>query len=298
MNSLELVNELYKPYKITRKGLSTIIECMDGKFVVKPKKDKDIKSLFSYLKNCSFENFPNLIDDTRSDIDIFEYVEEIPLPKEQKSTNLIQTVAKLHNKTSFQKEVSEDKYKSIYEDIEGNLNYYQDIYDKMVMEIESHIFMSPSEYLFIRNSSKLSNQIAFCKNKLDAWYESVKNKKTTRVSLIHNNLSLDHFIKGNRDCLISWNASKIDSPVLDIYKLYENEALTLEFSSLLKEYLTLSNLDQEDRELLFILLCLPRKFDLSSSEFASCASLGKSLDYVYKTENLVRPYYSINDKEE
>ncbi len=298
MNSLELINELYKPYKITRKGLSTIIECMDGKFVIKPKKEKDIKSLFSYLKNCSFENFPNLIDDTRSDIDIFEYVDETPLPKEQKFDSLMRTVAKLHNSTSFQKEVSEDKYKSIYEKIHENLNFYKDIYSKMVDEIESHIFMSPSEYLFIRNSSKLNNQIAFCQNKLDSWYDMVKNKKTTRVSLIHNNLSLDHFIKGKKDCLISWNASSIDSPVLDIYKLYEKEALNVEFSSALKNYLSSCSLDPEDKELLFILLCLPKKFELHKSEFASCASLGNSLDYVFKTENLVRPYYSIDDKEE
>ncbi len=298
MNSLELVNELYKPYKITRKGLSTIIECMDGKFVIKPKKDKDIKSVFSYLKNCSFENFPNLIDDTRSDIDIFEYIDETPLPKEQKFDSLMRTVAKLHNSTSFQKEVSEDKYKSIYESIHENLNYFKDIYTKMVDEIETHVFMSPSEYLFIRNSSKLNNQIAFCQNKLDSWYDMVKNKKTTRVSLIHNNLSLDHFIKGKKDCLISWNSCRTDSPVLDIYKLYEKEALNVEFSSALKNYISSSNLEKEDRELLFILLCLPKKFELHQSEFASCATLGNSLDYVFKTENLVRPYYSIDDKEE
>ena len=50
MNSLELVSKLYKPYRITKRGNVSILESMDGKFVVKPKGKQDVKELFNYLR--------------------------------------------------------------------------------------------------------------------------------------------------------------------------------------------------------------------------------------------------------
>lgn len=297
MNSLELVNELYKPYRITKQGTTTIIDSMDGKFVVKPKGQKDVKELFQYLQHRKFDNFPNIVDDTRSDINIYEYIEDVKYPKEQKAIDMVRVVSSLHNKTSYEKEVREDKYKEIYDNVKNNLEYYKQEYNKLILEIEDHIFMSPSEYLFLRNSSKLQNQIAFCEAKLSEWYETVKNKRSTRVSVVHNNLSLDHFLKGNKETLISWDRASIDSPILDIYNFYQKEALNLEFGSVLREYFRNCNLEECEKDLLFILLCLPKKIELDPDEFTSCSKVGESLDYVFKTEWLVRPYYSPNEEE-
>lgn len=298
MNSLELINKLYKPYRITKLGSSTLIDSMDGKFVVKPKGQKDVKELFDYLKHRDFIYFPNLVDDSRSDVNIYEYVEDVHYPVDQKSIDMIKVVAALHAKTSYNKEVREDKYKEIYDNLKENLEYYKGNYDNIVSRIEEKIFMSPSEYLFIRNSSKLKNQIGFCETKLDDWYDKVKDKRETRVSVIHNNLRLEHFLKGSKDALISWDKSTIDSPILDIYNLYQREALNIEFGSVLREYLRHANLDESEEELLFILLCMPREMKFDEKEFQSCHEIGKNLDYVFKTEWLVRPYYSVDDEEQ
>jgi len=297
MNSLELVNQLYKPYRITKVGKSTIIEAMEGKFVVKPKCKKDIKELFEYLKTRDFLNFPKLVDDSRSDIDIYEYIEDANYPADQKAIDMIKLVAKMHSRTSYEHEVREDKYKEIYEKIKGNLLYYKEKFEAMTVEIEDHIFMSPSEYLFIRNSAKLNNQIGFCLDRLDNWYDSIKDKRTRKLSVVHNRLSLDHYLKGEKEALISWDSSSVDSPILDIYNFYQKEALNLEFSSILKEYFKHYDLEDSDKELLFVLLCIPKDFSLEGSEFMRCKSIGESLDYSFKTEYLARPYYAINNEE-
>lgn len=297
MNSLELINELYKPYKITRLKSSTIIEAMEGKFVVKSKGKKDVKELFNYLKSRDFNQFPGIVDDSRSDIDIYEYVEDTTYPKDQKAIDMIKLVGSLHSKTSYKKEVREDKYKEIYDNLKGNLEYFKKRYNEEVARIEEAIFMSPSEYLFIRNSSKLFSQIAFCESKLDDWYDSVKDKRETRVSVIHNNLSLDHYLRGSKEALISWDSSIVDSPVLDIYNLYKKEALQLEFGNILKEYFKSCPLEDDEKQLLFILLCMPNEVTFKDSEFESCNEISSLIDYVYKTEWLVRPYYSIEDEE-
>lgn len=298
MNSLELINKLYKPYRITKKGKTTIIESMDGKYVVKPKGEKNESELFKYLTHCGFSCIPTLVDESRSDVNIYKYIDSIEYPKDQKAKDLIKVVASLHSKTSFRKEVREDKYKEIYDNIKGNLEFSRNEYNRLADQIEEKIFMSPSEYLFIRNLSKLLNEIGFCESKLDDWYDKVKEKRETRVSVIHNNLSLDHFLKGDEEALISWNYSITDSPILDIYNFYNREALNLEFSNLLKEYFKYFDIDEDEKELLFILLCLPKEILFKENELDSCISIGETLDYVFKTEYLVRPYYSIDNEEE
>ena len=43
---------------------------------------------------------------------------------------------------------------------------------------------------------------------------------------------------------------------------------------------------------------MPRDIEFTEDEFRSCQSIGASLDYVFKTEYLVRPYYAIDDEEQ
>ena len=297
MNSLELVNKLYKPYRITKLSSCTIIEAMDGKFVVKPKGEKDVKDLFNYLKSRDFKHFPKIVDASRSDVNIYEYIEDTNYPLDQKAIDMIKLVARLHTNTSYTKEVREDKYKEIYDNIKNNLDYYKKKYTDMVNEIESEIFMSPSHYLFIRNSSKLFNQIKFCENKLNDWYDTVKTRRETRVSTIHNNLSLDHYIRGEKEALISWDHASTDSPILDIYNLYQKEALNVEFGSVLNNYLKQFPLEQYEKDLLMIMICMPKDVTFEEDEFKSCESIGRSLDYVFRTEELARPYYLVNNEE-
>ncbi len=296
MNSLELVNALYKPYRVTKQGAATIIESMDGKFVVKEKGQQNTKELFDYLASRNFQEFPKIVDDTRSDVNIYEYIEDTNYPKDQKAIDLIDTVADLHRKTGYRKEVREDKYKEIYDTLKGNLDYYEEKYASMVAEIEEEIFMSPSHYLFIRNSSKLFSQIGFCKEKLDDWYELVKDKRDTRVSVVHNKLSLSHYLKNHRGALISWEDAKIDSPIIDFYNFYSTEALEIEFGTVLKEYLNKMDFSIDERSLLFILLCMPKDIDFSVDEFHSCESVSSAYDYIYRTEWLMRPYYAVDDE--
>lgn len=298
MNNLELLNKLYKPYRITKLSNCTILESTEGKFVVKPKGEKNINELYNYLISREFNNFPSIVDYSRSDINIFEYLDNIDYPIEQKAQDMIKLVAKLHSKTSYSKEVREDKFKEIYENIKNNLDFYKQKYRSMLDEVEGEVFMSPSHYLFIRNYSKLSNQIKFCEDKLNEWYDSVKDKRETRVSVVHNNLSLDHYIKGSKEALISWDRATTDSPILDIYGLYEREGMNIEFDSILSTYMKNFPLSKEEKDLLLIMLCLPHDIIFEKNEFKSCEKIGKCLDYVYRTEELVRPYYLVDNKEQ
>lgn len=295
--SLEVLKNIYKPYRYTIKGKATVLETTSGEFVIKPK-DKDLNGLYNYLLSRNFNNFPNLIDSSRKDVNVFEYVEDIKMPLEQKCDDLIELIASLHNRTSYYKEVSEDTFKAIYEDIYANIiylkNYYSSLYDLGFKEV----YPSPSTYLFMRNYSKVAASIDFCETELEAWYELVKNETKTRVAMLHNNLELDHFIKADREILISWDHYKIDTPVLDLVNLYKKEYLKMNFEVILAKYLSLYPLLESEQKLLFILIALPPRMEEKSSEFLKCEEIEKMLDYVFKTENLLRPYYTHDEEEE
>ena len=296
-NSLEVLKSIYKPLKYTIKGKVTILETTSGDYVVK-EKNNDIKELYHYLESRNFYHFPRLIDDTRKDVYVSELIVDNPTPKEQKMNDLIDTVSLLHYKTSYYKEVSEDKYQEIYENIKSNINYLNELYNKYFDEYLPIEYLSPSEYLLMRNISKLFDALDFCQAKLDDWYDLVKEEKKQRVCIIHNNLDVSHLIRNKDNYLISWDYAKVDTPVLDIVKLYKNEYFNYDFEPILEDYFKKFSLNKEEKELLFILIALPPEIKMIKNEFKNTQNIREKLDYVFKTEELLRPYYSKEKEEE
>lgn len=299
MNKLESLKALYKPYRYTIKGSCTILETTSGNFVVKKKpKDKDLPSIFNYLKSRNFDYFPNIYGDSRDDAYVYEYIEDEEVINPQKSEDLISLVGLLHSKTSFNKEVSEETYKAIYEDIKNNILYLKDYYLKYYELFIKEIYMSPSKYQFVRNYSKITSALNFSENELDNWYSLVSTKKNERISLIHNNLSLEHYIRSDKDYLISWDKAKFDTPVLDLVKLYQNNFWELEFTSVYQKYLGITSLSEHEQKLFFILISLVPEIKFTNNEFECCKEMRKQLDYIYKTEYFLAPYYSTDTTNE
>lgn len=293
MNSLDLVTKIYKPYKVTKISNATILKCTNGTYVVKNKKNKDIKELYKYLNSRDFHYYPLLVEDNRSDINVFEYVEDNSIDNEQKLFDLINLVSLLHNKTSYYKEVTNDKIKEIYEELLGRTIYMEEYFNKIIFNIEDDIFVSPSSNLLLNNSSKIFESLVFLKKEIDEWYKITIDSDKMRVCLVHNNLNLDHYIKSDKDYLISWDNYIIDSPIIDIVKLYKNIYINMNFSETLKLYMEKFPLNDSEKKLLFIMLVMPDEINLTNDEIKNVVTIRKYLDYIYKTENLIRPYYSV-----
>ena len=294
--SLDILKAIYKPYRYTIKGKATILETTSGDFIIK-EKNKDLNELYNYLISRGFVNFPKLIDSSRKDLNVFEYVESINMPKEQMCDDIIDLIASLHNKTSYFKEVSEDKFKSIYEDIKSNISFLKNYYDTMYEIGFNEEYMSPSTYLFMRNFYKINAALDFCDREIDEWYELIKGETKIRVSVVHNNLNIEHFLKGNKEVLISWDNYLIDTPIIDIVKLYKNEYLNMNFSEILERYFYKFPLLNYEQKLLFVLITIPPEIKDSHNAFNKCKNISKVIDYVFKTEDLIRPYYTEEEEE-
>lgn len=293
--SLEFRNILHEhnivPKKYTIKKNATIINSDNGSYVLK-KSNNNIKKLQQYLTSRNFEYFPKLIDNNiRNNYSIYEYINDIDTPKEQKAQDIIHLITLLHNKTTFYKEISSDDYKKIYEDLKKELDYIYNYYSDLVLIAEKNVYMSPKEYLLARNITKIYSAIFYCNNKLDTLLEITKEKTKQRVVTLHNNLELDHLLRDNNiPYLISWDKSRIDLPIYDFYIFFTKHCLELDFNSLFKYYNSKYPLLEEEITLLFILISIPKKISYDDNELKSCMEIRKMLDYLYKAESLINEY--------
>ena len=280
----------YKYNKITIKNNVKIINTDRGNLVIK-KDTSNLDNTYNYLLSRSFDYFPKIIA-REKDYNIYEYIEDVDEPIEQRILDIITLLTMLHSKTTFYKEIDIDNYKCLYETISDRLEYLFNYYTDIISLIEKEVYMSPSNYIIARNINMIYASINYCKNELESWYNLIKDKRKVRVVNIHNNLSLEHYLKNDKPYFISWNKNKIDMPIYDLMILYKKYYLDFDFYELFNYYESRYPLTTEERKILFILLSLPEKIELSSNEYNNCIKCRKFIDYLYKTDKLIGEYKS------
>lgn len=248
--------------------------------------NKNIFEIYELFELVGFENYPKIIEYDDRNIS-YEFIKEKKHHEKIKNEEFIKTIALLHSKTQEYKDVSINKYKEIYDTIDNNINYLTKYYNELIDEIENEIYMSPSSYLIARNYSMIIITLDNAKSNLKKWYKKVENKTSERVCVIHNNLSLDHFIKSDINYLISFDGARVDTPILDLYKLYKNEGLKLNFNMLFGIYNQTFELNEEEKLLFFSLISLPPKIEKTNNEYEDTNNINEIFKYIYKTINLV-----------
>lgn len=274
--------------KITIKNNTRII---DDKIVLKKKRNNDLNNVYKYLKSRSFDYFPEPI--TIDNLyEVYPFLEDTYEPSEQKATDIMHLLGLLHSKTTFYREIDIDKNKEIYENISDELEYLNNFYNDLITMIEKEVYMSPSGYLIARNINIIFGSIYYAKHNLEEWYKKIDNNKNERVVNIHNNISLDHYIKNEKPYLISWNKSRIDSPIYDLLSFYKNHYLDFDFDDLFHFYESGYPLKEDERLLLFTYMAIPYKIEIMSDEYEMCIKINKMIEYLYKTSNLIMNYHS------
>ena len=262
---------------------------IDNKIVIKNKVNDSIDRTYDYLKSRAFDYFPSLLDSSDG-YEVYPYIEDIYEPREQKAMDMMHLLSLLHSKTTFYREVDIDKNKEIYENIINNINYLNDYYNELISLIEKEVYMSPSSYLIARNINIIFSSIYYVRDNIEKWYKKIENNKNERVSYIHNNINLDHYVKRDKPYLISWNKSRIDNPIYDLLSFYKNHYLDFDFDDLFHYYESNYPLKEDERLLLFTYMAIPPVMDKSGSEYDMCIKINKTIDYLYKTSNLIMNY--------
>ncbi len=280
------------PKSFTKKKTATII---NDRYVLKDNKNNN--QIFSYLEARNFNHVPKSIIISDKYI-LYDYQKDYNISKEERAIELVNLISLLHSKTTRYNNVSLDDYKKIYEKYEDEIEKLSSYYNDLNELIDREIYMSPSKYLLARNISKIYSTLNYCKNELENWYELVKDEKKQRVTLIHNNLELEHLIRNENSYLISWDKSKFENPIYDLYNFYKKNYDDIEFSSLLEQYQNRYPLKESELKLFFIMISLPEKIEFEKKDYNNCLKVDKLLNYIYKTDTIISPYYPKDKKEE
>ncbi|MBE6147628.1 MAG: hypothetical protein E7168_04775 [Firmicutes bacterium] len=241
-----------------------VITTLEKKYVLKETNNTNI---YDYLKTRNFYNFPTVLTNLEDRYEITEYLEDFSVPEEQRIEDLIYLVSILHTKTTFYKNVDTDFIKKIYEETKEKQDYLYNYYLSIQDMIEKEVFMSPSNYLLIRNISTIYQNIRLSREYLTNWYEKVKDTKKIRYVLTHGNLSKNHLIENKDSYLISWDNARVNLPIYDLIDLYQKNYDKIDIEDLLSIYQSKYVLKEDEKDLLFSLILLPEKVDMTKQEF-------------------------------
>lgn len=299
MINIENIKRIYKPYRYTKLGKITLLETSNQDYILK-KSGTSLNNIYSYLDIRGFNNHPRIIEYTSDGYTLYEYIPSQNIPIDQKSIDLCELLAKLHHKTTFFKTYSEDKFKTIYDNIQSNIGYLYSYYSKFYDNFFKEVFHSPSHYMFLNNYYRIISMLSFCEKELESWYEIVKHKTSQRVVLVHNNVSLSHYLKNNQnEYLISWEKAKIDTPVLDLVSFYNHNFKDISFKDCFNKYIELYTWHDDEIKLFYILIALPIKIEFNKdNELNNCKEINKLITYLRYSEQLIRPYYSENKEKQ
>lgn len=285
-----------KKYELLKNAI-IYTDAGDNRFVAKENKDNNILNTYNYLNSRGFGYLPRLIYCDKEGY-VYEYVDDILMPKEQKISDVIKMAALLHNKTVYYKDVSLDEVKEIYENLNNKINNTFNYYDDLVTMIESKMYFSPSQYMLIRNCSTIFSCLNFCKQELDKWYEIISTKNKKREVLLHNNLDTTHLVRNKDNILISWDYATRDLPIYDFIKLYKKNYDKYDFSELYKDYLKKFPLLEEEKLLMFVILFIPWKIKFDKSELKMTIEVGKLCNYLFTTDKLFMENEAKNPKKQ
>lgn len=246
--------------------------------------------IYKYLVTKNFLLFPKNYSNINDNYDMSLYIEDLNINKDQKVNDYIKIISLLHQKTSYRREIGLDEIKEKYENINNRINYLRDYYLKLNDEIDSSLFFSPSSYLLIRNISLIYSMLDRISVLLNDIYKEIKDTKSIRVSLLHNNVDLDHLIINEGEYLISWDYSYFDNPIYEIEKIYRKYTCEIELNDLIKIYESINKLTNIEKKLLIINLSIPKEIKLTSDTYFDTKLVNDEINYLTKVNELLIKY--------
>ncbi len=263
-----------------------IIKDKNHGYVIKLKTNN--YDIYKYLISRDFTNFPDTFTYENDNYDIYEYIPDIKEEKEQKIEDLIVLISLLHKKTSYIRIISLDDIKEIYENIIKKINDTRNYFIKLNDNIDKDLFLSPHDYLLIKNISLIYYSLEQSHNYINDWYNMIKNNKSMRVALLHNNISIDHLIVNDEKYLISWDKSYFDNPIYDIESFYRKYYQEIELNDTIKLYEINNKLNSLEYKLLLVLLLIPRKFEFTSNNLSNTILVNNEIIYLKKVIEVIK----------
>lgn len=280
------------------KGLirkSKVICNNDKKYVYKSR-IKSKEKTFEYLKSKGFVNYLTYERETEK-YEIYPFIKEEEIPPEDKAQELIYLLSLLHIKTTTHQEKNIKETQELYEDSKTKIHELRKFYYELQDITETKVFMSPEEQLLMNNISNFYKALNYAEHKLEEWYKLKKQEKTERLTQLHNNISLNHFlISKENKVIIDWEQASKGIVIYDFLKFYQNEFNNIEMISLFKLYQSKYQYTKSEQLLFEALLAVPPKVEFNKTHILNTINTRLAVNYVNKTSQFLSEYNKENQE--
>lgn len=287
MNNLSeiLENHEIHPIGYHKKKNVYIIDTKEQRYVIKLNTSN--YDIYKYLISRGFPYFPENFNYQTDNYDLCLYLESDRENIDQKLMDYVELMALLHKKTSYKRAIDLDEIKKIYEQKKEEIENCKSFYLKMNDEIDQELFLSPSMYLLVRNISLIYYLLNNCMKSLNDWYNQIKDEKTIRISLLHNNTDLDHLIICDNKYFISWDKASFDFPVYELVDFLKKYYKLVNFKDVLFVYNKINPLSDLEKTFLMLNLLLPKKIALSSNTYQDVINLNNEITFLKKGYEII-----------
>lgn len=274
---------------------SKVICNNDKKYVYKSR-IKNKEKTFEYLKSKGFVNYLTYERETEK-YEIYPFIKEEKIPPEDKAQELIYLLSLLHIKTTTHQETNIKETQELYEDSKTKIHELRKFYYEQQDITETKGFMSPEEQLLMNNISNFYKALNYAEHKLEEWYKLKKQEKTERLTQLHNNISLNHFlISKENKVIIDWEQASKGIVIYDFLKFYQNEFNNIEMISLFKLYQSKYQYTKSEQLLFEALLAVPPKVEFNKTHILNTINTRLAVNYVNKTSQFLSEYNKENQE--
>ena len=242
--------------------------------------------LFDYLNSMNFNNIPDYRFNDK--YITYPYIDDLSIKNDLKAKELINLIASLHSKTSYTKDLDLNVINQLKDKYLSHVNYYQKYFYEFFLKNINNNYYKPSTYLILRNYTLINDYFNLTKKLITDWYGVVSESKHIRLSVIHNNLSLSHFIHNQDNYLISWDHFRNDFPVVDLAIFYQKYFNQFDNSSLFLDYLKINPLTEDEMMLFKILLLLNFTYSEEETTMGRLKNDTIFILYLKKTMSLIK----------
>lgn len=216
---------------------------------------------------------------------------------------MFRALALMHQKTSREEKVSEEKIQLHFDTLSKQWEQERDMLDQFVLTCENKWYMSPFELQYCTYYHHVIRSHEFATKKLGEWHEAMKDKESTRISLIHGNVAGNHFLfdQQRNGYFISLEQSQLSTPVQDLVQFYLRSLYTYPMArndryEWFYEYQKTYPFTQEEKQLLLAYLAYPQRFTKRVSQYIDIAPR-KDMQELNSVKNLQQGYWLISNTE-
>ncbi|WP_018781679.1 spore coat protein YsxE [Bacillus sp. 95MFCvi2.1] len=141
---------------------------------------------------------------------------------------MFQTLALLHQRTVKEETYTEEALEEHYTNVSDRWEKDGEFLEQFLVESEAKWYMSPFELQYCTYFHHVMRAREFATKQLSEWNEAMKEKEKTRVSFIHGNVSMNHFLFDyeRNGYFISLERSQFATPVQDLVRFYSRSLNT------------------------------------------------------------------------